>query len=304
MNLKQFESELKMRKFSEPTIEGYVQNLKDFFKFLNKDDNKYSPTKDDVKNFIIHLSNEKYSVATIHRTFWAIRRFFLHQERAHELNLLADTILPQNEAREVEYLTPEQIKHIFNVCDDLIKNSIGKRQIMYVRDKVVIYTFFISGLRRNELLSLRIDDIDIENKRLKVERSKRRDKAKVGFIPLKDEDIKLYNAWLQIKPKSEWLFPGRDAKEHISESTAWYTVNKIGRIANVPTFPHKFRHSVGSLMASSGYRMEEIANFLGHQSIETTRHFYAALSPEYINRRMVIYRDNLGIRDMDDEAKI
>ena len=285
MNLKQFESELEMRKFSEPTIEGYMQNLRDFFLYINKDDTKYSP-------------------ATIHRAFWAIRRFFLHQERSHELNLLAETILPQNEAHEIEYLTPEQIKHIFSVCDSLITNSIGKRQLMYVRDKIIIYTFFISGLRRNELLHLRTDDVVLEKKMLRVERSKRREKSKVGFIPLKDEDIRLFSAWLKIKPQSEWLFPGRNTEEPVSESTVWYTVNKIGKLSGLHTFPHRFRHSVGSLMASSGYRMEEIANFLGHQSIETTRHFYAALSPAYINRRMIEFREGFNIKNVDDDARV
>lgn len=164
---------------------------------------------------------------------------------------------------------------------------------MYIRDKVLIYVFFISGLRRAEFTKLREDDIDLNRRMLRVSRAKRQDKPKVEFIPLNDDDVRILSVWLKIKPKSLWLFPGRTTDESISGSTCWYRMSVIGKKAGIHVHPHGWRHHIASLMVQAGYKLEDVANFLGHKSMDVTRMYYSHLSEDFIKRTMTEYRKNI-----------
>ena len=134
---------------------------------------------------------------------------------------------------------------------------------------VLIVKFALySGKRRGEILGLRWADVDLENNRLTLQKTK---SGKIQTLPLNNKCTDLLNRALEIQI-SDYVFPTNTGKYYHGFSNTWV---KIRKRAGLPDFRfHDLRHTYASYLASSGkvdiYTLKEL---LGHSTIEMTQRY-------------------------------
>lgn len=135
-------------------------------------------------------------------------------------------------------------------------------EIASVRDKAIIWLLFAAALRKTELSSLEMDDLDLRGKRIMVRRKKRHNKE---WITLSDQIIKAIDEWLGIRGKKPGSLFG------VTPRTIHRIVRKLGQRIGIKTWPHALRHSAGTnaIIANNG-NVRATQKLLGHASAVTT----------------------------------
>ena len=149
------------------------------------------------------------------------------------------------------------------------------------RDRCLLKSLFWLGLRRKELCSLDVRDIDFDRKRLKV----RGKGDKVRIIPIIEDEV-LSDLKHLIGPRKEGSVFLSNQGKPVSIRLVNYIVEKIGEASNIENphpgrkhlNPHIFRHSIARFLKSKGFSAEWIQNFLGHESYKTTMDMYGTIS--------------------------
>lgn len=204
-------------------------------------------------------------------------------------------------------LNTEQIVKIFDTID---------------RPKVAIATAigFFCGLRISEVAHLKISNIDIEKKRLKVENSKYYLKnisgyGKDRYVPIPDVLISPLKKWIDIMGGGTWLFSSYTSpNEHMSKKTlgsefreflnragfnqvSYHIKFKSGPNKGIAIPRYKFhfhtlRHSYATYLLEKGVDLYTISSLLGHNQVSTTQ-IYARISDK---QRVEAVRDAFSIQ--------
>jgi integrase/recombinase XerD len=153
-----------------------------------------------------------------------------------------------------------------------------------IRNRVMFTFAYDAALRREELCSLRVDDINPGQEliRVRAETTKNRQERMVPYS--KDAGV-LYAQYLQhrrtLTREREALFVSESRRNHACPLSIWTwskVIARIGERAGIPQFStHTLRHLCLTDLARSGWDIGAIARFAGHRSIETTR-LYIQLS--------------------------
>jgi integrase len=173
----------------------------------------------------------------------------------------------------VEYLTPDQLKHVFSLPEMAVK--------LDRRNRFFMIFAYETGARLQELLDLQLSSIVRSDSgvRLRVYGKGR----KIRYIPILEATLMHLDAYLaefhKNSPANAFLFYTIHDKQQtqMKPGTVDYFLKQYGKRAHVAdqTFPlnlhaHIFRHSVAMAMYKKGIPLSYIKDFLGHSSIETT----------------------------------
>ncbi len=150
------------------------------------------------------------------------------------------------------------------------------------RDRCIIKTLWWLGLRRHELISLDVRDIDFARKRVTIRQGKG---GKTRIIPIIDDEY-LSDLTHHIGDRTTGPVFISNHNKPLSLRLVNHIVERIGKRAQVTNpnprlkhlNPHIFRHSSARFLKSKGFSAEWIQNFLGHQSYKTTMDMYGTIS--------------------------
>jgi integrase/recombinase XerD len=239
-------------------------------------------TKNHIKNYLETLSKRPnhrlgggISVAYINKHVQALKNFgvFLRESRNIILPIQTSTEKPLD--KTIKVLTKQEIQKLYNLC---AADELGQR------DKTILDICYGCGLRRNEAVELNTDDIQINKMLLFVRKAKGN---KQRYVPLNKqitENLNIYltgsrKALINLEnTKENALFLGIKGKRLSGQSLAIRLkklVEKAGLDKN--TGLHTLRHSIATHLLQSGMELEDISNFLGHKSLESTQ-IYTHLS--------------------------
>ena len=173
---------------------------------------------------------------------------------------------PNKLVRSREYLTLEEINALRSAA-----RSTGRHT---VRDEALIVVAYRHALRVNELVGLRWTDIDLVNRTIHINRSKR--EAEQTHC-LADDEIELLQ---QLPRKNEYVF-ATEVGTQMSRRTAFDKIQRAGKLANlsIKAHPHMLRHTRGYLLANRGTPTRDIQDYMGHKDIRSTQ-LYTALAAE------------------------
>lgn len=258
--LRMTEQKLKLRGYSENTQRTYLQMFKDFLRFYAR----YNPvdlTEVEIRNYLIYLvEKKKISRSAQNQSINAIKFFYekvLGQDRkVYHLER------PMREKRLPEVLSQEEIIRIFETLSN-------------IKHRLMLMLVYSSGLRRSELLNLRIGDVDINRNIVFIRGGKgRKDRQSVmaqSLNPFLTEYLAKYN------PKF-WLFEG-PGNSRYSESSLRQILFRAAKAAGVKKQVrlHMLRHSFATHLLESGTSTRYIQVLLGHESPKTTE-LYAHVS--------------------------
>ena len=253
--------------YSDNTIRAYKDDLRQFLGWVGKSrvdwDNPVRFSRIDIIEFLNHLAAVNDTGNTRVRKLSAIRKFF-HFLKANNIiaGNPAETIeSPIKEEKDPEVLFRNEYKAL------LFEASTNPR------DYAILQVFLQTGLRVGELVNLKIDDIDLDNKNLIVRQGKGR---KDRTIPLEDQSTNALKNYLvfrasQIIIEPEPLFLAKNGTS-MAVRTVRHTVHKYLEIAGIrkKASVHTLRHTFGSHKIDKGMSLPELQKLLGHKKMETT----------------------------------
>ena len=251
--LRMMEQKLRLRGYSFNTTKTYLQGFKDFLAFY-PDIHPTDLTEIEIRNYLLYIVEQKQlSRSTQNQCINSIKFFYekvLGQERkVYHLER------PLKEHRLPEVLSQEEVIRILGAITNL-------------KHLLMLMLIYSAGLRRSELLNLRIGDVDINRLIIFIRGGKgRRDRQSIlaqSIVPMLPEYFKKYT------PKF-WMFEGPN-EEQYSESSLRQILQKAVKKANIKKQVrlHMLRHSFATHLLESGTSTRYIQVLLGHESSKTT----------------------------------
>ena len=260
------------KKYSPLTINAYQKDLENFQKF-NKDefneDNIYNVNYSQIRSWIISLVENGIANRSINRKISSLNTYykFLLKTDSIEINPLSKHKALKT-SKKIQI--PFSEKEISLVLEDFnFDNSFEG-----IRDKLIIELFYSTGIRRIELVQLKLIDIDLSNHTLKVlgKRNKER------ILPLLNtviDTIKMYLVKRQelqdVKDRSYLFLTKKGIK--IYETLVYRIINDYFSRAStkVKKSPHILRHSFATHLLNQGADLNAVKELLGHSSLAATQ---------------------------------
>jgi len=260
------------KKYSLHTVLAYgkdIQEFKDFIvkEFDENDLNKVSYSL--IRSWIVSLSNKEITNSTINRKISSLKayyRFLLRIKQIEVSPLIKHKALKSQKKIQIPFSEKEL---------NLVLNEIEfKEDFEGVRDKLIIELFYSTGIRRAELIDLKITNVDIKTNLIKV--NGKRDKQRL--IPVLQITASLINKYLM---KRNDLKAVTDL-DHLLISKKGVKLNNsfVYRLINhyfsnvsekVKKSPHMLRHTFATHMLNNGADINSIKELLGHSSLASTQ---------------------------------
>lgn len=258
--LRMIEQKLKLRGYSENTQRTYLNQFKEFLLFF-KDTHPIDLTEVEIRNYLLYLIEQrKLSKSAQNQAINSIKFFYekvLMQERK-----LYHLERPMKDKRLPEVLSQEEVMNVFEALDNL-------------KHKTMLMLIYSAGLRRSEMLNLRIGDVDFNRSIVFIRGGKgHKDRQTV----LSQNLIPLLQQYLNEFAPGFWLFEGPKG-ERYSASSLQQIFKRAAKKAGVKKIVrlHMLRHSFATHLLESGTSTRYIQVLLGHESPKTTE-IYAQVS--------------------------
>lgn len=252
--LEKFSSWLRSKRYSENTIKVYLEALRVFLRYYQD-----LPLEAITEEHVIRFNNEyilanKLSNSYQNQVVNGIKLFFstvenrrLNPELLHR---------PRREHRLPNVLSKEEVK--------LILESLGN-----LKHRSMLSLIYACGLRRSELLNLKLKDVDSGRKVLIIRQSKGK---KDRMVPVSEKVLAMLREQYKVYKPKEWLFEGMVAGERYSEKSLESVLKNAVKKAGIskPVSLHWLRHSYATHLMEIGTDLRFIQELLGHKSSRTT----------------------------------
>jgi integrase/recombinase XerD len=271
-HLKDFLTYLTVEKgLSRNTMASYRFDLTKFHNFLSSKEISFvSFTKADLIDFLERLRGEDYNVSSICRFLSSIKGLcrYLLIENVIQEDPSENLQSPKKWERLPKALSVSEVSSFLDLSasSDLSDPTI-------IRDHVMFELLYSSGLRVSELISLKLEDINLEAGFLRVlgKGSKER------IVPLHlraAERVKKYisrqRSEILGKKRSPYLFITKRGGP-MTRQRFWQTIKGLGKKLGIELSPHTMRHSFATHLLEGGADLRSLQKMLGHADISTTQ---------------------------------
>lgn len=266
---------LVVKKHSDNTIINYREDLIEFLNFM--DENIFID-KSDVNNYLDYLYKNNINKRSISRRLSSLRSFYkyLISKGIVDNNYFELIKNPRLDSSLPKYVKEEDIDKMFLVSD--IRNNFGQR------NNLIIRMLYATGVRVSELVNIRVSDININDRTIKI-LGKGNKERMVVFGNNTYEALKLYldNGRRYMDTRgSEYLFLNKDGGR-LSQRYVRKIIDDIIFKASIDMHvsPHMLRHTFATGMLNNGADLVSVKDLLGHESLNTTS-IYTHVSDEKI----------------------
>jgi len=217
-----------------------------------------------------HCLTEGYAASTINmglRTFHSFLGFLQDQEYSIPKSLLRIPSLKQPDPLP-KFLTDEQVRLLRDEFESRVIQAVGFRpQRDALLDRTAFYLLWQSGLRKGEVEELRLEDLDLEQKRLTVRQSKG---LKDRTVFMTESTVRAIREYLTVRGAgpTEHVFLYRN--QPLSKDLVGIRLKAAGDRVGVKVHPHRLRHTAATQLLNAGCRITSIQKFLGHKELSTT----------------------------------
>ena len=265
------------RNYSDKTVDSYRRDIEKFFDFLSSEDiNMDEVDAIVIRNFFTKEIMSGVSKRSCKRRLCALKQFykFLLREKYIEEDPFIFIESPKTEKRYPRVLYKEQV-------EQLIEENRKRTDSLMYRDQAILSVLYYSGIRASELCGLKVQDVVLKQRKIRVEHGKG-DKERI--VPINDicrKDIENYLKYSRndllalVKNKDDHkanLFLNSKGMpltvrglEYILDSIE----KKTGTFLNI--HPHILRHSFATHLLENGADIRIIQELLGHESINATQ---------------------------------
>lgn len=261
--IKKLDQEMKLRGFSPRTRKTYLTYVLKVLRFAHK--NPKTITSKDVRNYLVHLANQKKSNSTINTAYSALLFYF---EKIMHRRFFVNIPRTKHTSKLPVVLSRKEIKLLI----DSIHNQ---------KHKILISLSYGAGLRVSEVVNLKISDVDTDELTIHIKQTKGA-KDRISLIPEK------------LKTDIQNLITGKSPNKYAFESergnklttrTAQAVFRKALRKAKIkkPATFHSLRHSFATHLLENGVNVRYVQELLGHANIRTTQVYTKVTNPKLKN---------------------
>lgn len=254
LEIKKFAAWMRNLRYSESTIKNYTQGIGLFFRFMKNKDPELI-TNEDLELFNKdYIISRKYSASFQSGVINAVKLFF-----SNRLNRKLEPELVQRPKQ------PRLLPHVLS--KEEVKEILQAHQ--NIKHRSMLSLIYACGLRRGELLNIRIEDIDSKRGMLRVNKGKG---AKDRVVPISVKMLELLREYYHFEKPTVYLFEGTTLGMPYSEKSLENVMNQAVRKAGLKTKPtlHWLRHSYATHLHEGGTDLRLIQELLGHSSSKTT----------------------------------
>lgn len=265
----------KVKHYSKHSITAYIKDISQCADYLSQhyDTSEASSINEQMlRSYLAHLLENKQSAATINRKISALKSFFRYLQQQGDIQHNPSTELKSiKKSKRLPSFVEE--KKMEALKEETIKRSDNFSQC---RNGLIIELLYTTGIRRQELIDLKINKLQLNKGQIKV-LGKRNKERIIPLLPqiieyiqyylqLRAEflrDLNIYCEHLLITDKGKALYPNfvyRIVKQNLSQVS---TQNKKS--------PHVLRHSFATHLLNQGADLNSIKELLGHQSLAATQ---------------------------------
>lgn len=265
-----------IKKYSLHTINNYKIDLIDFLEF-NKSNIK-NVDKDTVNRYMQCLYDRNVSRSTISRKLSSLRSFYnyLYKNEIVDKNYFSSIKNPKKENSLPKFVKEIDIDKMFDIPD--ISRPIGQRNLLIIR------MLYATGVRVSELVNIKISDIDINERTIKIFGKGSKERI-VLFGNNTKEILMLYlnsGRYRLCVRDTDYLFLNKEG-EKLSDRYVRKIIDDIIFKASISMHvsPHMLRHTFATDMLNNGADLVSVKDLLGHESLNTTS-IYTHVSDEKI----------------------
>lgn len=256
---------------SRNTTESYQFDLRKFHGFLSSKDKGFdSFVKADIIDFLEKVRGENYTASSICRFLSSIKGLCRY--------LLIENVIKEDPSENLQ--SPKKwerlpkslsVSEVGSFLDMSSSRNASDPTIM--RDHVMFELLYSSGLRVSELISLKLEDINLEAGFLRVLGKGSKERI-VPFHMRAAERVKTYISLqrpdILKKKRSPYLFITRRGGP-MSRQRFWQTIKGVGKKFGIELSPHTMRHSFATHLLEGGADLRSLQKMLGHADISTTQ---------------------------------
>ncbi len=274
------------KKYSPNTARAYEKDLESFSTFIKNEfeqEDLRGVNYPQIRNWIIKLVKEGITNRSVNRKISSLKayyKFLLSTAQIQSNPLAGHKSLKTKKSVQIPF-SQEEISGVIQ--------SIEPVDFVTSRDLAVIMMFYATGMRRAELINIKLQDLDLRNSMVKVmgKRSKER------YIPLLPEIVNRLGLYLHyraliVQEESSYLFLTEKGIK-MYENLVYRIINNYfsEASAKVKKSPHILRHSFATHLLNEGANLNAVKELLGHSSLAATQVYthnsIAELSKVYKN---------------------
>ena len=258
------------RNYSENTLDAYMSDLQKLLDYVGAEGLHIQDVKlDDLRNFVAALVDIGISARSQSRILSGVRTFYTF--------LILDGYIEDDPTELLEWpkigehlpevLSVEEVDRLEQACD--LSKWEGQR------NRTIIEVLFSCGLRVSELINLRLSDLFLNEKFIRVMGKGKKER----LVPISESAVKELQYWfmdrnlMKIKPGEEdFVFLNRRGG-HLTRMMIFTIVRRLAEAAGIEKTisPHTLRHSFATALLEGGANLRAIQDMLGHERISTTQ---------------------------------
>ena len=256
------------RDYSRRTIDAYSSDLKQFGDFMTArgiDIKRTEPFH--IRAFMAYLNDKGIAKRSISRKIATLKSFFkyLLKNEIIETNPLSLIKTPGYERKLPEFLSVEVMRELLSTFNT--EKFTGKR------DKMIFEILYATGMRSNEMLGLKAEDIDLDSSIIRIRFGKGGKERLVPFNRHAADAISLYLAARpSVNPSTDYLIVSVRGRHLTNRDLRRIVKKHLKRFASVRKMsPHTMRHTFATHMLDRGADIRAVQELLGHSSIASTQ---------------------------------
>ena len=262
---------LREKNYSGLTVGAYLNDIEEFKSFMKNEfeDNTLEDVHyGQIRSWIVSLSDHKISNRSINRKIASLKAFykFLLKIKEVEANPLS---------KHQSLKTPKKAQIPFSEKElQKISEEDFSDDFPGIRNRLIIEMLYATGMRRAELIGLKMNSIDLSSKTIKVlgKRNKER------ILPLLDSILDLVKKYLVVRSdlediKDEEFFFLTEKGFKLYETLVYRVINSYFSVVSekVKKSPHVLRHSFATHLLNNGADLNSVKELLGHSSLASTQ---------------------------------
>jgi integrase/recombinase XerD len=260
--LKQFQAYLKTKGYGE----NHLRNIKPYLAYCSEKGIEFKSITFEQYSEFLNKMQEEYEVSTVNTLISAVRCFYNHLLSRKEVGneVILDVIQRIGQYRVgkkiPDFFTPEEMA-------DVVKDAMSFGDIHPIKMRAILWFMFYSGLRRNEMLTIKRQSFNLPECEFFVRLPTKNKTERVGYIPTEVRDM--VKEYFSIEPEKTNAF-------NITLSDIKYMFVRLNDClkAGKSISPHTMRHSFAMMLVDSGVEVAIAQKMLGHASIEATMVYY------------------------------
>lgn len=269
-----------VKKKSENTRLSYRRDLTKLEQFLSEKGivDISQIMQEHLQEYVAYLEQQNFKAATISRHIASIKAFyhFLYQRRIVEIDISEDLVAPKVEKKLPEIISVSDVERLLAQPDENTPKG--------MRDKAMLELLYATGSRVTELVSLKLEDVNLQLGHIVC-----RDGDKERKVPFGQQAMVALLKYLHMGRES--LTDGKDCPElfvncsgkPMSRQGFWKLIKHYAGKAGIQAeiTPHTLRHSLAAHLVESGADLKQVQEIMGHSDISTTQ-IYAEISMNHL----------------------